>query len=270
MAMDGRAAKVIADIDVELLPDLDMALEMYEERFATKADSQLARSEFLTAKQMDDESILEWHARLRELFLRAYPGSHVDCTGLGDQLRELFIRGLNDPDISAFVWDREPKTYNRTLAYAETKRAITMKLQDRDPTRQLPGLHSLTEMPSTEEEGASSTSSTPLLAAFQPRRNRDKDGDRDGSCHICHQQGHRKKDCPSWNHVLRYFRRVGLPANNGGSGGVTGKGEVRGDRTTEMAHVMQMAVNEEEDEAGDALIQQLLSPPEASEPPAEN
>ena len=200
-AMEGKAAKVVADIEVEVLPSIEWALEMYEDRFATRADSQLAKSEFTLARQTDDESILEWHARLRELFLRAYPGVHVDSTGMGDQLREMFISGLKDPEVSAYVWDKEAKTYNRALVFAEVKRAIQLKIQGRSADATTPKIQALQE--ESEEEGEER-----MVAAFYKKPGaRDY---KDGNCHICHQAGHLKRACPSWKNVMGYFRKVGL------------------------------------------------------------
>ena len=70
--MGGGASRAVADIKVEdpvplpagAIPKMyDGVIAQYESRFMTPVASELSRGEFHTARQMANESILEWHAR---------------------------------------------------------------------------------------------------------------------------------------------------------------------------------------------------------------
>ena len=125
--MSGAAARAVADIGAGRGTYADVVAR-YEGRFMTPAASELSRGEFYAARQMADESILEWHARCRSLYLRAYPGSSAAGTGAeGIQLRERFARGLESDTIREYVWDQRPTNYANMLTSAQNKLAtLTM------------------------------------------------------------------------------------------------------------------------------------------------
>jgi len=88
------AARVAGNVDF-----LQMTFAMYlanlDSRFVTKSGSQLAEAEFWKAKQLPDESILEWHVRILAMFLRAFPGAEADGE-YGQFLRRVFAKGLSN------------------------------------------------------------------------------------------------------------------------------------------------------------------------------
>ncbi len=127
--MGGAAARAVNDIPVGgANRTYNDVIRQYEARFVTPAASQLSRGEFHVARQMTDESILEWHGRCRSMYLRAYPGSSPSGAGTrGIQLRERFARGLESHVIREYVWDQRPDNYADMLSAAQNKLAtLTM------------------------------------------------------------------------------------------------------------------------------------------------
>jgi hypothetical protein len=121
MAMEGDAARVTADIDI-FAGTFEDVLRLYEEKFITPAGTELAESEFTAARQLPDESVLQFHARCRELFDRAYPTQDREGDGLAAKhLRRQFVWGLANRKVTDYVWDQRPATYARCLELAQAK-----------------------------------------------------------------------------------------------------------------------------------------------------
>ena len=68
-AMEGEAARSIGDVDFAAIADRDALLDAYEERFLPLAAGIIARAELKTARQIPQENVLQWHTRLREIFI---------------------------------------------------------------------------------------------------------------------------------------------------------------------------------------------------------
>lgn len=170
-AMGGSAARIVADINPEA-PGLTLAqmLEAYEARFVTRTASDQARAEFGQAVQLTSETVLEWHSRLRDLFLRAYPGAGVDIDPGGQLLRDQYAKGLDNPAIREFVFDRRPATYAASLEAAQSKQATVL-------------LMATTKKSATPSVNAmASNTSSPTLSS--------------DSCFFCEKAGHFLRQCP--------------------------------------------------------------------------
>jgi hypothetical protein len=50
----------------------------YQEKFMPAAAGVYSHAEYNIAKQILSEDVRGWHARLRDLYKRAYPGKEVD------------------------------------------------------------------------------------------------------------------------------------------------------------------------------------------------
>ena len=185
-ALDGEAPKAVQDLDIGSMTFWEL-LQAYDERFVTRSGSDLAEAEFYAAKQLPDESILAWHARARELFLRAYPG-HITEGELGRHLRKVFIFGLSSRRITEFVWDSRPQSYTACLDLAQDKHATVAMLQQQ--RKESSGIHNL-QTPQTRNPSAVS----PTL----------------GPCHGCGQMGHLIRDCPQRNRQAQQVQRMGAP-----------------------------------------------------------
>jgi len=217
-AMDGDAARATADIDlVGKTPDECIAA--YEERFITRSGSELAETSFRRAKQGEtnaDETILQFHARCRELFVRAYPGEATEGPGLARNLRNIFIFGLSEPRITEYVYDRRPDTYTDCLSYAQEKHSTIMILDEKK--KQGASLNAMGQPPVR-------TGSNDLGATTNEPRN---------VCHGCLQPGHFARSCPVFLRLKeRGICRLNQSTNkrgnpNRGRGRGRGRGNTRG------------------------------------------
>lgn len=120
-AMEGDAARAVSDIQIAAQNQtIDQLLTSYEGRFVPEADGDLARADFLAARQRADETIIVWHTRLRELYMRAFPNQNPNASM---QLRNHFAYHLLDPVIKMYVMDQRPATYADCLEVAQNKHA---------------------------------------------------------------------------------------------------------------------------------------------------
>ena len=209
-AMTGSAAKIVADIAIEdpaggvpagaVARTLDLVLTDYEARFVTTEASDQAEADFELAQQMTDESLLEWHARLRDLYLRAFPGADLDVGPGGRTLRKRFTAGLDSKDVRIHVYDQRPDNYNDCLNHAMRKQA-TLLLEK-----------------GNEKKGKSSAH---VAAIGKPRSTIGPN-----ECYFCHGQGHFLSDCPK----LATAKAV-LAGRPGGSRPSSGQGQGQGRRS---------------------------------------
>jgi hypothetical protein len=95
--MESTAAEFTSDIPAHVAgrPVADM-LNLYKSRFLPAAAGQLAAAQFQTSAQMAGEQIAVWHARLRTIFERAFPGENIQGSRL---LINKFILKLADSNI---------------------------------------------------------------------------------------------------------------------------------------------------------------------------
>jgi hypothetical protein len=102
----------------------------YQEKFMPPAASVYSRAEYNIAKQISSEDVGGWHARLRNLYNRAYPGEEVDHNL---PLIEKFVTQLINKEVGKFVFERDPATFAAALALAQTKTAtdVTFKTASR-------------------------------------------------------------------------------------------------------------------------------------------
>lgn len=203
-SMSGTAARVVADIPCEnpgVHPwTITEMLVAYEARFVTQEASDSARAEFIRAHQLPGESLLEWHAKCRDLYLRAYPGAAVDVDPGGQMLRDRFIAGLEIAAIKEYTYDKRPVTYLECLTACQAKQAtLTLMATKSHPAK---GVNAVG--PSADSERNATASK---------------------GCFFCGSLEHFQRQCPT----LDKARKVLDKGNRGGGGrGRGGGGRGRG------------------------------------------
>lgn len=184
-AMEGAAARAVHDIDHAVAPNIPIAnlLNAYENRFIPAAAGRLARAEFTSAKQRPAETVLQWHTRVREIFVRAYPARIVNDD---QQLMDQFTNNLVDLTIQAHTLDAAPATFQACLDTAQTKQANQMILHRQQDK---PALNSIDNVESIDAIG------------FRQNKERQK------GCWYCGHEGHQRQDCDSFKKGKTYFQQ---------------------------------------------------------------
>ena len=179
--MDGAAALVTMDINrVGGNLTLQQLMNRYEERFLPPAASQLAMMRFDAAYQAPKESEVRWHARLRAIYMRAYP----NAVGGADvpQLIRKFVIGLKNAKIREQTLRNGPATYALALDSALGEKAVVEVQQVMQGGLQ-GGMGLRANRDVIDDEEPMDLSS--LLAALK-----------DIQCFGCGLQGHVKRNCP--------------------------------------------------------------------------
>jgi hypothetical protein len=211
-AMDGEAARMTQDITFQAAGQtFDAMLTQFEGRFITQAGAKLAQQEFRKARQMPDESVLQFHSRVRTLFTRAYPGVATEGDGLARLLRDTFTWGLESRKITEYVSDQQPGTYQECLTRAQEKLATIVGFEEERSKRN--GRGGLHAVKAPADDGASTDTR---------------------ACHGCGQTGHFIRQCPIML-AIRKAQESGLvgavrPRTDRGRGRTKGRGD--GHKTT--------------------------------------
>ena len=180
-AMLGEAARLTSDIAIDGAGvNLDAVLAAYAGRFLPAAAGQVARVEFHAAFQRPDETVLQFHGRCREMFLRAYPDQAPNNSVL---LIQTFALGLADTEVSRFVLDQNPATFAAASNTAQVKSATEAALS----SRRKGGVNSINSMGAGKSAGGG-----------------------DKSCWHCNRPGHLRAECAEYLRVqLREQRARG-------------------------------------------------------------
>jgi len=186
-AMAGNAATVVQDIPwgqniaAANMPPIGDLLDLYEQRFVTPADSELAYAEFESARQLPEETLAQWHSRCRELFNRSNAGLDINDPLQGRAAVRAFARGLEGISMREYVFDRlaPATTYQQALQLAQTKEAsLTMAKEEKNNN-------------AAKRIGAIGTEDNhdQIIGAMAQAM-------KAGKCFLCGQQGHWKGECP--------------------------------------------------------------------------
>jgi hypothetical protein len=204
-SMSGTAARVVADIPLEhptIVPWTATEMEAaYQGRFVTQEASDTARAEFSKSTQLPEESLLEWHSRNRDLFLRAYPGANINLDPGGQILRDRFTEGLDQAVVKEYTYDQRPTTYEHCLKYAQAKQATIMLMKGGKSAR---GVHAV-GMSSDSEKNVPSSK----------------------GCYFCGSLEHFQRQCPTLDKARKLLDGGGRGGRGRGRGG-RGRGAGRG------------------------------------------
>jgi hypothetical protein len=204
-AMAEKAARHTADVVPVYVADLaaNMPVQIttwqdliarYQDKFMPAAAGVCSRAEYNIAKQISSEDVGGWHARLRNLYNRAYPGEEVDNNL---PLIEKFVTQLINKEVGKFVFVRDPATFAGALALAQTETAtdVTFKTASRA------GIHAVANPLSAMADNAVNFSGKGKGggqggrgrgSSSRPER---REGE-SGKCWICDSSSHQKSACP--------------------------------------------------------------------------
>lgn len=200
-SMKGRAANITRTIPYagNAITTANL-LDAYQARFVPEAASRLARATFSSSTQRPDETVLDFHSRLRSLFQRAYPAR----PNIEDdpQLIETFADGLADDNVTQYVHDSNPANYTQALQAAERKQASMHNLERK---RQRVAAIRAPAVRGSKQAGLARAN---VL------------------CYYCNKPGHIKRDCFAYQNDLA--RQSARPRGGRGRGrGVARRGHWR-------------------------------------------
>ena len=200
-AMSGTAASLVHDIEIEdTVPPAPartfaQVLAAYEERFVPVAATVQAENDFDTAQQLADETLLEWHVRLRELYLRANPGAEIDLGPGGKALRRKFVSGIDNSEIRVYVRQHRPDTFQECLTIAQRQHAAMKEEQ-------------------TDKKDRRRTHKDAQIVALQKAAPSNP-----GTCYFCGKSGHFANQCPLLEKARNSLHRNKQQAFRKGGGG---------------------------------------------------
>lgn len=109
----------------------------------------IVKAEFEQAHQAAHEKLMDWHGRLRAIFIRAYPNRNA---ANNDQLIRTFISGIADPAIKMFVLEGAPDTYISALTRAQNKEAMLLTVRQMGQLNLGPRHNAINQIGYDEEE----------------------------------------------------------------------------------------------------------------------
>jgi|GEM_PF-2533290 len=192
--MEGEAARNTQDLLPVNFADVAAMLAAFEARFVPAADTKLSRAQFESARQLPSEMMTAWHSRLRELYIRAFPGQDVENSPL---LIDQFIKRLYDRKVAEWVINASPITYAQALATAQNVLANQMFLNGQKTDGQNQGAHSKGGINALMdgEEPTIDEMEVNLINA-------------NATCWFCKKTGHVRDDCREFLKMLEYFAKL--------------------------------------------------------------
>ena len=189
-AMKGRAAAAVLDIDpLGQGMTYPFLMGAYEARFLPAASSQMSRMKFDAARQGAHEDVLDFHARLRTLYNKAYPNARDDVI-----LIRRFSIGLRKKDVRSQVMRGNPTTYAQALDIAQNETSVL-------------------QMVRVSELGPAALGVEPMeIGALSPEAKAKL------KCFYCHRTGHIKAECRTMKKDKEQgrFQEGGRPQGNPG------------------------------------------------------
>ena len=174
-AMDGNAALATRDIDVDAQvagwpPTIDNVMALFEARFLPASASKLAQAHFDNARQGPNETILNYHSRMRSLYNQAWPQAADDLL-----LIRRFIFGLRKRELRMQAMRSGPATYAEALEVAQDEISVQQLVKGAELGAAALGGGAM-------EIGAMDSPKQPQGAGK-------------GTCHFCGRNGHWRREC---------------------------------------------------------------------------
>lgn len=213
-SMVGDARRAVADVQIHNCRDIDHMLQQFQDRMVPVAAGKWARAEFNTALQLPSESALQWHTRLRELFMRAYPNIRVENAAA---IIDRFCVGLSDPSVREKVAHLAPDTYTDALNLAQSTIATTLLLREQAqlsaalkarPRADYYHFKGNINAMGGEEEAVHELAEGLHQMQIGARGGARGGGATAGNCFCCEQPGHFMRDCPIYIKYGEMFNRL--------------------------------------------------------------
>jgi len=183
-SMEGEAARTTQDLEPLNFVDAQAMLDAYEARFVPAADTKLSRAQFETARQLPNELMTAWHGRLRELYIRAFPGQDVENSPI---LIDQFIKRLYDRRTAEWVIHASPNTFAQALVVAQNAVANQMFLDGAKPNPKT-GINALNDTAVDDMDINLINSNV--------------------TCWFCKKSGHIRDECREFSKMLDYFCKL--------------------------------------------------------------
>lgn len=229
-SMTGEALKVVSDILV--LPQgqtLAQMLDAYEARFTPAPHGRYARTEYEETRQLPEESAIQWHGRLRDLFQRGFPNGDAENDA---GIIERFLKRHKDIRVAQNIWARDqlPQTYTAALHAVQNVEASLM----------------LQSGPTGPQRGDT--------VNYIPKQNNQGQAAKGKTCFVCQAVGHFAKDCFMLDRAMKYVQesraRKGdnKDKNQRSSDGKSRQGRGRQGQRRQRGRINQIGEEEEEED----------------------
>ena len=178
-AIEEPAARLIADIPTDA-GTAEEYLDLCEARFMPAAAADVAKVALETAIQEGDETIIQWHTRLRAFFVRAYPNIVPDRVEDDDRLIRQFILKCKSAHVRSDAWKVRPVTFAAAYTAASNAAASQMVLEANNDPGAPPKMGRI--QPGMMQMQRARTS---------PRKDQQR-------CWFCDEAGHLRLHCTMW------------------------------------------------------------------------
>ena len=195
VSLKDAAARAVQHLQEDTDQDIEDVLDEMEQVFVDPSATQHFTSLFQIMEREQDETLVLWHTRLREVFLRANPDwNHKEETSL--VLKDRFALHINNLELSLYLKQLPNQS---TIRYTELLTKAREFLGNQDLAHRAYGK---TALPSQHAAGISQLDAT-VAALHQGVRNLPEGG----KCHFCKMSSHPIRDCTLFTSAIDRIKR---------------------------------------------------------------
>jgi len=225
-AFRGAAYSRIWMVEIDMTDQcgpIEEALDAWQAKFITASGTQVARRQFENnSQQKTDESILDYHTRLMELFALAWPNVPLAAADTDERLMGKFIDGLADGQMATKLYDMDLGTYTLLRHHAERFEGGKLLPQNQRAAHRR-GLHSVAAIEDSQSLDLSGLTKE-QAAALRSQLNRFKNPGLGRNCWTCNSPLHIARNCPkATSNFAPKATFGGFPNPNVGRGGRGGQ-----------------------------------------------
>ena len=126
LSMEGEAHRQTRGIDLDIGRAIADIWADFDRRFLPPRASAAARMSFKAARQLPSETLLQWQARLRELYVQAHPGREPDIDTDWDMI-EAFTDGIHNSQVRVWTRNLGHNTLTAVVEAAQTMEQSVVK-----------------------------------------------------------------------------------------------------------------------------------------------